>query len=139
MLTVRAAPTFVNPEPSPTNDAAVIIPVVLTDAVVDKPCDIVAIPALVAKVAIPADVAKVAIPDDVAKVALEALPLKLVAVTTPETDTSPETCNFDVGFVVPIPKAPVLGIKTICVVEIPIEVTPTLFANVGYTWEELNV
>jgi hypothetical protein len=41
--------------------------------------------------------------------------------------------------VVPIPRFPVLGINTTCVVEIPIEVTPTLFANVGYTTEELNV
>ena len=40
---------------------------------------------------------------------------------------------------VPIPIFPVLGTKTTCVVEIPIELTPTLDANVGYTREELNV
>ena len=30
-------------------------------------------------------------------------PINVVAVTTPETNTSPVTVSFDVGFMVPIP------------------------------------
>ena len=46
------------------------------------------------------------------------------------------TQSFDVGLVVPIPNEPLLGIKTRAlfpVVAIPTELTPELFASVGYT------
>ena len=39
-------------------------------------------------------------------IAVVAVPIKEVAVTTPDTNTSPTTCSFDVGLVIPIPKFP---------------------------------
>jgi hypothetical protein len=39
-------------------------------------------------------------------------PTNVVAVITPETNTSPVIVSFDVGFVVPIPTLPLEGIKT---------------------------
>ena len=68
-------------------------------------------------------------------------PLKVEAVTTPLTNTSPRTSSFDVGFVVPMPRLPVEGIEDITlspVVTIPSEVTPTLFAKVKNTGVEIG-
>jgi len=48
------------------------------------------------------------------------------------------TCRVDWGLVVPIPKFPGSGTNTILLVEIPTEVTPVLFANVGYTGEDVR-
>ena len=64
-----------------------------------------------------------------------------MAVITPETNTSPATCNLLVGFVVPIPRLPDAGMKTKAlgpVVAIPTEVTPVLFANVKNTGVEIG-
>ena len=45
----------------------------------------------------------------------------------------PLTSSFCVGFVIPIPKNPLVGMKAIRVLAIPTELTPILEANVGYT------
>ena len=59
------------------------------------------------------------------------LPINVVAVTIPLTRTSPSTESLDEGFVVPIPRFPEVGIKTNFSLEIPIDDTPILLANVG--------
>ena len=61
-----------------------------------------------------------------------------MAVRTPETNTSPTTVSFDVGVVVPIPRLPDAGMYATCVEEIPSEVEPTPFANVGYTGDAVR-
>ena len=51
------------------------------------------------------------------------------------------TCKVLCGFVVPIPKFPVEGIKTKAVepvVAIPTELTPALDAKIGYTGVDVN-
>ena len=85
----------------PVKLVAVIIPVVLTLAVVDNPRAVIAVVAMPTR-----------------------FPVKLVAVTTPEILTFPLTSNFVIGLVVPIPTS-ALEVTTNTV---PVVFIPNVFA-----------